>query len=107
MSFLNVLTDAQDGGVVHTLDERYGELLAAVLQHKAGGTMSLKVKVTPEKYNGRGEVIMVGLDFQCEVKKPALQPGEALFFVSDEGHLCRNPPGQEELFEERKLKTNG
>lgn len=107
MSFLNALTDAQDGGVVHTLDERYRELLTAILDLKAKGTLTLKVTVTPDKYNSKGEVIMVGLDWNCEVKKPALQPGKSLAFVSDEGELCRNPPGQEDLYEGRQVKTNG
>lgn len=105
MSFLNALTNAQDGLVVDTLDNRFRELHEAVLDLKTKGTMTLKVLIEPAKFNARGEVIMVNIDFHCEVKKPALQPGASSFFVDDDRNLCRNPPGQttiEDLVEERK-----
>lgn len=94
MSFLSALTEAQDGLVVHTLDQRFAELREAVLSHKSKGSITIKCVVTPSKRNERGEVIMVELDFLCDVKKPALQPGNSSFFVDDDGNLCRNPPGQ-------------
>lgn len=106
MSFLNALTEAQDGGVVLTLDERFRELLAAVLEHKAKGVMTIKCTLSPDKRDGRGNVVMAHLGFSIKVDKPALQPGGALFFVTDEQELVRNPPGQDELFSERKVKKH-
>ena len=101
MSFFKALTDAQDGLVVHTLDERFRELQQAVLNRKEKGVMTLKVIVTPEKFNSNGEVIMVGLDWQCEIKKPSVQPGSSIFFVTDDQELSRDYPGQERLFQEQ------
>lgn len=94
MSFLSALTDAQDGLVVHTIDQRFAELREAVLGLKKKGSITIKCEVAPAKVNERGEVIMVDLDFTCEVKKPALQPGNSTFFIDDDGNFCRTPPGQ-------------
>lgn len=107
MSFLNALTEAQDGLVVHTLDQRFDDLKQAVLDLKTKGKMSISVTVLPGKFNSKGEVIMIDLDWQCEVKKPALQPGSSSFFVDDDGNLCRNPPNQmtiQDIIESKEKK---
>jgi hypothetical protein len=45
-----------------------------------------------------GAVVEVETEHECKSKKPELKVGKAVFFVSKEGRLTREPPDQVGLF---------
>lgn len=89
--FADVLVEHDKGRTHAELSAKLQDLIASVLDTQKGGTLTLSVKVTPDKADG-----MVRVGAGITVKLPA-RARESLFYVDDENNLTRNDPRQTAL----------
>lgn len=83
----------QRSGLLHSeLSHELASLVSAVLSTGKAGTLTLAVKVTPNK---DGVTVMV--TDKVTVKMPEGERGAAVFFVQGDGNLVRRDPRQLEM----------
>ena len=102
---LSVLMDMRQGAVAADINEKFNDVLGAVLDTGGKGELSIKLKITPSKFGMGGAVLEVETEHECKMNRPELKVGKALFFVSRDGKLSRENPDQESLgpmFEEAR-----
>lgn len=106
-NLLDVLTDMRDGAVLMDCNEKFSQMVAAVLDTGKGGEITLKIKVKPSKVSMKSNegVIEVELEHAITAKVPELPVGKAIFFVTEDQRLSRSNPKQDELFREPKEKA--
>lgn len=96
--FIGVLAEMKNGEVLTDLNAKFNELLEAVFSTSSKGSMTIKVLVKPTRLAMGGTVVEVAAEHECIVKKPELALGASTFFVTKEGVLSRNHPGQDDMF---------
>lgn len=106
-NLLDVLTDMRDGAVLMDCNEKFSQMVAAVLETGKGGEIKLTIKVKPSKVSMKNNegVIEVELEHAITTKVPELPVGKAVFFVTDDQRLSRNNPKQEEMFRQMKEES--
>jgi len=90
--FAQFLQEQRNGNLHSELSEKLQELVAAVIEHDKGGTLTLTVSVKPA---GNGINLVVSDDVKC--KAPEADRPVALFYADSAGNLSRRDPRQPEL----------
>ncbi|HYE29954.1 MAG TPA: hypothetical protein VEH27_00870 [Methylomirabilota bacterium] len=108
-SFIKTLAELRKGAVLNQLSETLAEVNRAVMEHRKGGEVIIKLKLTPS-----GEE-MINVKASISTKLPVAESKDTAFFVDDDGNLSRNNPNQSEfnlkalesptLNKEHKVKT--
>lgn len=96
---LAFIMDMRGGAVAQDLNEKFNEVVGAVLDTGGKGQLTIELNVEPSKMGLGGAVIEVSSEHKCKVKKPELAIGKATFFVTKEGVLTRNDPNQTSMFD--------
>lgn len=105
---IGILSELRSGQVISDINQKFRELSSAVLDTTGKGEMVIKLTVKPAKLAIGGKVIEVEIDYESKIKKPELAIGSSLFFVTDDGDLTRDIPGQMPLMERQmEEKQNG
>ena len=91
---LAVLLDMRNGDVARDCNEKFDEVVKAVLDTRGKGELTIKLFVSPSKVAIGGAVIEVETEHECKAKKPELKVGKAIFFVTADGRLTRDHPDQ-------------
>ena len=91
--FVELIGSIRDGEAIPRLDAELTELMDAICTHQAAGTMTLKLKITPDKLDNF-RVVGVRVDYQVETKPPTEKAGTSTFYVLENGELTRNNPRQ-------------
>lgn len=105
---LGILLDMRSGQVAADCNAKFNDVLAAVLETGGKGELTIKLFIEPSKFAMGGCVVEVETFHETKMKKPELKVGKAVFFVSKDGRLTREPPDQAGLFaaaEEVKKET--
>lgn len=102
---LAVLLEMRSGKVATSLNEKFNEVLGAVLETGGKGELTVKLFIKPSKMGMGGAVVEVELDHDVKLKKPELEIGRSFFFVSREGVLTREDPEQTALFGGGEVET--
>ncbi len=97
---LQILLDMRNGKVAMDCNEKFNEVLNAVLQTGGKGELTIKLFVKPSKMGMGGAVIEVETEHEAKMKKPELAIGRSFFFVTPDGDLTRDDPDQAKMFEE-------
>jgi hypothetical protein len=90
-SFADVLRECSGGRTIADLSDGLTELVAAVQQTRASGSITLTLTVKP---NGDNSVLITE---KTSIKAPQLKRGESVFFVQGGGDLVRSDPRQQNL----------
>ncbi|HXR75193.1 MAG TPA: hypothetical protein VN737_04400 [Bryobacteraceae bacterium] len=98
---LSVLTDMRSGAVAMDINNKFNEMIQAVLETGGKGELTITLKAEPSKFGMGGAVLEVQTEHQCKMKKPELAVGKSFFFVTKEGQLTREDPAQAAMFEIR------
>lgn len=97
--FMNLLMEMRNGAVAQDLNEKFNEMLSAVLESAGPGELTIKIKAKPSKMGTGGAVLEVETEHECKLKKPELSVGSSRFFVTHEGVLTRDNPAQAAMFQ--------
>ncbi len=95
---LQVMLDMRNGQVATDVNEKFNEVLQAVLETGGKGELTIKLFIRPSKLAMGGAVIEVETEHECKTKKPELAVGRSVFFVTTEGKLTRDDPAQSAMF---------
>lgn len=96
---LGILLDMRSGQVASDCNAKFNEVLKAVIDTGGKGELTIKLFVKPSKMGMGRAVIEVETEHECKLKKPELEIGRSVFFVTADGDLTRTDPGQEKMFE--------
>lgn len=96
---LGILLDMRSGQVAADCNQKFNEVLQAVLETGGKGELTIKLLIQPSKFAMGGAVVEVETEHECKSKKPELKVGKATFFVTREGRLTREHPDQTGMFE--------
>ena len=96
--FVNLVMEMRGGAVATDLNNKFNEMLTAVLETGGKGELTIKIKAAPSKMGLGGAVLEVETEHECKMKKPELAVGKAFFFVTKEGDLTRDDPAQTAMF---------
>jgi len=107
MDFVTMLMEVQSGEAAMLADRKLQELVQAIRDTAGGGTLTLKMSVKPGKLGMGGSVQTVVATVDVQIKKPELQLGDSIFYVTEEGQLSRSDPRQDALFEMKKEEKRG
>lgn len=89
--FADVLQELQGGRTHSDLSEALHALTTAVREHGKAGTLQLTVKIDPVS-KGDGSTVTVTANVVS--KAPRSEPKKSIFFLADDGNLCRDDPRQ-------------
>ena len=105
-SFILLLNELNDGSTHAGLTSDLGELLRTVQNTGKGGSLTLKIKVSPAIRSEGGGVdkITITADRKLELPKP-VSPSD-FFWLTDDGETTRNHPRQHSL-ELRDVSSDG
>ncbi|MBN8955040.1 MAG: hypothetical protein J0H17_00290 [Rhizobiales bacterium] len=92
----DVLREVRKGRAVDLASERLADLVRAVDETGKAGSITITLKVKPEKGGGSQKTIAVDV----KAKIPEIDLPEAVFFSDREGDLHRSDPTQQEMFTE-------
>lgn len=95
---LQILLDMRNGKVAADCNEKFNEVLTAVLETAGKGELTIKLSIRPARMGMGGAVIEVETEHECKLKKPQLEIGRSVFFVNANGDLQRDDPAQEAMF---------
>jgi hypothetical protein len=90
-NFLGMMQSKTGGVTLAELDIELAALVRATKATGKAGTLTLKIKVTPNAKAG------VKIDDELTVKTPKESLGSAYFFTDENGALMRNDPNQTTL----------
>ena len=99
---LQVLLDMRSGAVATDCNQKFNEVLDAVLATGMKGELTIKLFLKPSKMGMGGAVIEVETEHEAKMKKPELAIGRAFFFVTKDGTLTRDDPDQSAMFEQQQ-----
>lgn len=94
LNFLEFLQTFRRGELLHAADVKLSELVEAISETQGGGTMTLKIKIKPNK---AGQIEIVP---DVSISKPTRALGTGIYFASDEGRLTRRDPNQMDIEDE-------
>lgn len=94
--FTDILRQMRRGAIVEALTARFAEVNAAVKATGKAGSLTLSIKIKPDKGGGRQFELVPSVSFS--VPQPDLPA--SIFFINDEGDLVRTDPDQAEMFGE-------
>ena len=103
---LAVLLDMRQGKVAQNCNEKFNEVLAAVIETGGKGELTIKLMIKPSKMGMGAAVVEVELDHDIKLKKPELEIGKSFFFVTQEGALSRDDPDQAAMFNAEPTPEN-
>lgn len=92
--FAEFLQEQRKGAAHVEVSEALNELVAAVVEHRKGGTLTLKISVKPA---GKGTGNVVEVTDKISVAAPEAERGGAIFFADGNANLSRSNPDQPEL----------
>lgn len=106
---LQVILDMRSGQVAQDCNNKFNDVLAAVLDTGCKGELMIKILVEPSKFGMGRAVLEIQATHECKVKKPENSIGKSLFFVTKDGSLTRDDPEQTAMFdlETEKKEVNG
>jgi len=96
---LQCLLDMRNGQVAADCNTKFNEVLRGVLETGGKGELTIKLSIKPAKFGLGAAVLEVETSHECKVKKPELEIGKSVFFVSKEGTLTRDDPAQAAMFQ--------
>jgi len=88
--FAAILQDINNGDVANQLAVDMQELTNAVRELGRKGTLTLKIEVAPRK----GSSAALNVTARRDLKMPAEEPVESVFFTDQRGNLLRDDPRQ-------------
>jgi hypothetical protein len=91
--FLQTLQTMRKGCSLADLEANMRELVAHVRRTRKPGSMTWKVKVSP---NSKGNVEILAIDDDVSIKLPKTEGGVTIYYADDDGRLLRNDPRQME-----------
>lgn len=94
LNFLEFIQTFRRGELLHEGDAKLTELMEAIRETGAGGSLTLKLSF---KVNKAGQ-LEVSPDLT--VKKPARALGTGIYFASDDNRLTRRDPNQLDIEDE-------
>lgn len=83
--FVNLLIEMRDGQVAADINEKFNEVLMAVLNTARKGELTIKFKIKPSKMGMGGSVIEVETTHEAKTTRPELNIGQSVFFVDQAG----------------------
>lgn len=90
------------------ISAKFDEVLKAVIETGGKGELTIKLRIQPSKMALGGAVVEVETEHETKMKKPELQIGRSVFFVTKEGRLTRDDPAQAAMFEQEEVqRQNG
>ena len=95
---LQTLLDMRSGQVAADCNEKFNQVLQAVIDTGGKGKLTLELNIEPAKFGMGAAVLEVSIDHNIKLKKPELEIGNAVFFVTKEGTLTRDDPAQTQMF---------
>ncbi|WP_280476059.1 hypothetical protein [Nocardia farcinica] len=87
--FADFLAELRKGSVHDELTEKFHELIAAVMETRKPGTITLTIKASVHKGTD-----MLAINDAVAVKVPRLDRPQSLWFTDAAGNPCRNDPSQ-------------
>lgn len=97
---LNLLVSMRSGKVIADCNDKFNEVLSAVLDTGQKGEFAVKISIKPSKFGMGGIVVEVETEHDIKTKVPELAIGRSVFFVGNDGALTREDPEQSAMFEE-------
>ena len=96
--FIDTLLTHQDGAGAAMVNEKFEEVVSAVLSNHSKGSLTVTIDVKPGKVKD-GQVEQVETELKIKASKPEAGAGKGLFFVNPLSHkLQRSKPNlQQEL----------
>lgn len=94
-AFSLVLQDIRDGRTHSELTAALDELLAAVRNTGKAGSITLELKVKPQRAGAEVDKVIVTDKVTTKIPKP--ERGDDFFWVTDDNNLSRNHPRQHSL----------
>lgn len=104
---LQFLLDMRNGKVATDCNQKFNDVLDAVIDTGGKGELNIKLKIEPSKFAIGGIVVEVEAEHEIKSKIPELKIGKATFFVNKEKQLTRNDPGQESMFGAQEVVPRG
>lgn len=92
-SMMTLLQQHRRGMTVDEMSEALEALTAAIREHRAGGSLSIEIKVKPWK----GDDTAMGVEIDFKAKPPKAPRAPALMFASHDGRLSVRDPRQPDL----------
>ena len=89
----DVLRDVRQGRAVAQATQMLNDVVMAVDMTNKPGSVTITIKVKPEKGGGSQKTIAV----EVKAKKPEMDIPEAVFFSDGDGDLHRSDPAQSDL----------
>lgn len=90
--FAAFVQEQRNGGLHSELSDALTELVTAARETGRAGTITLSIKVAPNKDNST-----VTVSDKVKVTLPEPERGAGIFFFDDEGNLTRSNPNQTSL----------
>lgn len=93
-TFSTLLQNHRGGWAVDEASEKLQQLVEGVRQTGKGGTLTLKLKISPAS-RGAANALVVTDDI--DVKIPVLDNDSSIFFATNDNQLVRDNPNQQQL----------
>lgn len=87
--FADWLRDHKRGDLHDEISRKFADLAIAVVEREKVGTLSLKLKVSPNK-----DGVTVFVEDILTIAQPPLARGGTTFYVDEEGNMSRTDPRQ-------------
>lgn len=97
-NFTQMLEKMNGGSTLQRLNEQLTDVVKAVSETNKQGTLTLKLKISPNGDNG------ITIEEDVATKLPQPSSGKSLFFTDGTGDLLRSDPRQSEMFQGRALE---
>ena len=99
----DILRDIRKGRAVDLASQRLAEIVQAVDETGKPGSLTITIKVKPEK--GGGSLKNLAVDVKAKI--PEIDLPEGIFYSDADGDLHRSDPKQEEMFSDTAARHAG
>ncbi len=96
-SFAHLLNELNEGSIHAALSADLAELLRTVQMTARGGSLTVKIKVTPAVRSDGGTTDRVNVTADRKLELPKPQMPTDFFYLTEEGETTRNHPRQQSL----------